>query len=275
VDDLESAPLGAMVRKLLIRSRLNAEETHALLSLPHRPRSLAANVSVVRDGQTVDSCTVLLSGVAYRNKIAGNGARQILGLPLPGDIIDLQSTLLAEADHYIHTLTRAEVAHIPHAAILDLLQKFPAIARASWRDAMVDAAIARQWVLNLGRKDARQRLAHLLCEWAVRHETAGLGAGPSYAWPLTQEQIGDAIGLTSVHVNRTLQGLRGDGLVRTDKGSIVLPNMAALRHAADFHEAYLHLSGYPLPQAMLTAVPSDRSPASNLASEVQLPNYGF
>lgn len=275
MDDVESAPLGRMVRKLLLRSHLNAEETRALLSLPHRSRSLAPNICIVRGGQATDSCTVLVSGMAYRSKIAGNGARQILGLALAGDVIDLQSVLLAEADHFVHTLTRAEVVHIPHAAILDLLDGAPLIARALWRDAMVDASITRQWILNLGQNDARQRLAHLLCEWAVRQRCAGFSTGTSYAWPLTQEQIGDVTGLTSVHVNRTLQGLRRDGLVKTEKGVVILPDMATLRQAADFNEAYLHIPNYHIPQRTLTAVWVDNPRVSAVTSDVRLPNYGF
>ena len=235
-----SAVLAPMVDKLMQRSRLQPSEAKALLALPYRAGSVDPGAYFVREGDKADSCVVLLSGFAYRSKIAGSGARQILSIHLKGDLIDLQNSLLSEADHSVQALTRAEAAYISHEAILGVAEAYPAIARALWRDTLIDGSVFREWILNVGQRDARQRISHLLCELAVRQEAAGICEGPNYAWPMTQEQIGDATGLTSVHVNRTLQGLRGDGLICTNRQMVTIMDWPGLQTAGDFSRAYLH-----------------------------------
>jgi CRP-like cAMP-binding protein len=186
------------------------------------------------------NCIVLLSGFAFRSKVAGSGARQILSIHLRGDLVDLHNSFLNEADHSVQALTAAAVAYLPHQAILDVAASYPAVAEALWRDTLVDASVFREWILNVGRRDARQRVAHLLCELALRQEAAGLCKGPDYEWPLTQEQIGDATGLTSVHVNRTVGRMRTEGLIRINGRSITITDWPNLQRAGDFSRAYLH-----------------------------------
>lgn len=221
--------------------RLSAEQIDAILALPHRPTFLDAGAYIVREGDRVDKCCVLLAGFVYRHKVVGSGARQILSVHIRGDSVDLQNSLLEHADHNVQTLTRVEVALIPRQAILDLCARFPAVARAMWVDTLVDASVFREWIANIGRRTARQRIAHLLCELSLRQEAAGLCKRPDYTWPMTQEQLGDATGLTSVHVNRVLQGLRTEGLIRTTKRSVTILDWANLQETGDFNRAYLHL----------------------------------
>ncbi len=140
----------------------------------------------------------------------------------------------------MQALTRIEVAYVSHQAILDVAESFPTVARALWRDTLVDGSVFREWILNVGQRDARQRIAHLFCELALRQEKAGLCEGPHYEWPMTQEQIGDATGLTSVHVNRTLQGMRSDGLISGNRQSVTITDWPRLQAAGDFNRAYLH-----------------------------------
>ncbi|WP_244647029.1 Crp/Fnr family transcriptional regulator [Sphingomonas sp. CFBP 8760] len=230
-----------MVNKLAQRSKLDAAETQALLDLPHRAEMIDPGRYLVREGDKAHNCIVLLSGFVYRSKIAGNGARQIFSIHLRGDLIDLQNGLLSVADHNVQTLTRAEVAVIPHRAIFALTEAFPAVAQALWRDTLVDGSIFREWILNVGQRDAHQRVAHLLCELALRQEAAGLAESPSYKLPMTQEQIGDATGLTGVHVNRTMQRMRREGLIHAAKGSVTITDWEQLQKAGDFNRAYLHL----------------------------------
>lgn len=239
--DINSVVLAPMVDKLARRSRLDQAEAEALLGLPYRLGASEPSSYLVREGDMADTCIVLLSGFVYRSKIAGSGARQILSIHLRGDLVDLQNSVLGQADHSVQALTRAEYAFIPHKAILEVADAFPQVARALWRDTLVDGSIFREWILNIGRRNARQRISHLLCELSLRQQEAGLCQGPDYEWPLTQEQIGDATGLTSVHVNRTIQGLRKDGLVSLIGRSVTIRDWAMLQREGDFSSDYLHL----------------------------------
>ena len=232
--------LAPMIRKLTIRSQLGSAETQALLGLPHRLAAIESGSYLVRERDKSDSCVLLLSGFVYRSKIAGSGSRQILSIHVRGDLVDLQNSLLGEADHSVQALTRVEIAYIPQQAIRDVAEAYPAVARALWRDTLVDGSIFREWIVNVGQRDARQRISHLLCEIALRQEEAGLCDGPSYAWPLTQEQIGDATGMTSVHVNRTIQGMRKDGLIEIERQCVTIMDWPRLQRAGDFSRAYLH-----------------------------------
>lgn len=232
--------LAPMIRKLSTRSQLGSAETQALLGMPQRLAAADSGSYLVREGDISDDCALLLSGFVYRSKIAGSGARQILSIHVRGDLIDLQNSLLGEADHNVQALTQVQIAYIPQQAILRVAGAYPAVARALWRDTLVDGSIFREWILNVGQRNARQRISHLLCELTLRQEEAGLCEGPRYEWPMTQEQLGDATGLTSVHVNRTLQGLRKDGLIHMRNRSVTIVDWAGLQREGDFSRAYLH-----------------------------------
>ena len=233
--------LRPMLERLRLRSRLSTEEAEALLALPYRRSFLDAGTYIAREGDRADRCCVLLAGFAYRHRVVGSGARQILSIHVSGDIVDLQNSLFEWADHNVQTLTRAEVALIPRQAVLDLCAQIPAIGQALWIDTLVDASVFREWIANVGRRGARQRIAHLFCEVALRQEAAGLCDRPHYQWPMTQEQLGDATGLTSVHVNRVLQGLRRDRLISTANRSVTVIDWPRLQEAGDFNRSYLHL----------------------------------
>lgn len=231
-----------MIDKLRRRSPLGAIEVQALMDLPCKLSIHSPGTYLVREGDTSDSCVLIRAGFLIGSKITGAGARQILSIHLCGDLVNLHHDLLGEADYSIQALTRTEVVHIPHKAMGDVAKAHPAIARALYRDALVDGAILREWLLNMGRRTAQQRICHLLCELTLRQEDAGLGKGLSYEWPMTQEQIGDAAGLTGVHVNRTLQYMRKIGLIDTRNRSVRINDWAALQRAGDFNRAYLHQS---------------------------------
>lgn len=236
----EKSPLDVIARKLARRSDLTDEETAAILGLPHRIQRMDAGAYLVREGDEADRCCALLSGFAYRHRTTGQGSRQIMAIQMEGDLIDLQNSMLGCADHNVQMLTAVTVALIPHKAIAKLADDHPGIAHALWRDTLVDGAIAREWMMNIGRRDARQRVAHLLCEMAFRQDAAGIGDGPDYGWPMTQEQVGDALGLTAVHVNRTLQSLRADKLVSTGRSNMTVMAWDRLQRVGDFSSAYLH-----------------------------------
>ncbi len=177
-----------------------------------------------------------------RHKIVAGGARQIVALHMKGDIVDLQNSLLGTADHSVQMLTAGKVAMIPREAITRTAFERPNVGKAMWIDTLVDASVFREWIANVGRRDARTRVAHILCEFSLRLKIAGMGEQNGYEMPMTQEQLGDATGLTSVHINRTLKSLEADQLItRTTPRSIVVGDWRKLAEAGDFNSAYLHL----------------------------------
>jgi CRP-like cAMP-binding protein len=196
----------------------------------------------VREGTCPDSCCILLKGFACRHKTTSSGERQIVSFHIPGDILDVQHLELARADHNVQAISAATVAWIPKRDLQRLLDKNPVIRRAIWRSALVDASIFREWVLNVGRRDAISRVAHMLCEFAARYEAAGLGAPDRFELPMTQEQIADATGLTAIHVNRMLQELRARGVIMRERRDVRIIDWDGLRRVADFDPAYLHLA---------------------------------
>jgi CRP-like cAMP-binding protein len=144
------------------------------------------------------------------------------------------------ADHSVQALTEGEAAMVPRQALRALALERPALAEAFWIDTLIDAAIFREWVVNVGRRDSRARVAHILCELSLRMQTAGLAAGHRYQLPMTQEQLADAVGLTSVHVNRVLKQLAEEGVIRRDRRAIVIEDWRRMRQVGDFNEHYLH-----------------------------------
>jgi CRP-like cAMP-binding protein len=236
------SPLMRLVHKLGSRSRLGEEDVAAVLALPYTRRTFEAASYIVREGEPPRKrCSFVVSGYAFRQKLTVQGTRQIVSLHMAGDLLDLQHLFLRRADHNVQALTRVESAEIDRDALRALALKRPAVGEAMWVDALIDASIFREWVMNVGRRDARSRIAHLICEFAARMDAAGLSNGNRYELPMTQEQIGDATGLTSVHVNRTLKSLAIDGLVHRDKRYLTFADRKRIQEVAEFSALYLHL----------------------------------
>ena len=235
------SPLATLLVKLQLWRALADEDQAALLALPFRLIALRPQEYIVREGDRPQSSCLMLSGFSIRHKVAGNGGRQIFSIHMKGDLADLQNSLLGAADHNLQALTMVEAAMIPVEAIQDIAFTRPAIGRAMWYETLVDASIFREWTLNVGRRDARTRMAHLLCEFALRLEVAGLGGRCCYELPMTQEQLADALGITSVHTNRTLMNLGEDGLIARKQRSVRILDWAGLTKEGDFDPAYLHL----------------------------------
>ena len=248
-------PLSLLVRRLEVAGTLSDPDRAAICALPFTPRTVPPATYLTREGEPATSCAVLVSGFAYRHKLSYSGARQIVSLHIPGEALDFQSLTLAVVDHNVQTLTHAELAVVPMAAMRALVDNNRNIAHAVLHNLLVEASVLREWVLNVGRRSARERLAHLLCEYAFRLDAQGLSDGVGYELHMTQEQIGDALGLTSVHVNRSIRALEEEGLLLR-KGRIVsFPDTKKLRQVADFSELYLH----PLRVAPFTGRPAPHS----------------
>lgn len=234
-------PLDLLVRNLQLRSHLPKKDREAVLALPCALRTLEASTYTVREADPPEFCTVLVSGFAYRQKLTGDGARQIVAIHIPGDALDFQNLFLDVSDHSIQMLTRGDVAFVPRAAMQNLARSRAAVGHAILVKILVEASIFREWILNVGRRNSRSRLAHVLCELGVRLEAQGLADEYGYELPMTQEQLADALGLTPVHVNRTLKTLEAEGLIQRTKRNISFPDWNRLRTIADFNQRYLHL----------------------------------
>lgn len=237
----DTNPLHLLLRKLETHSALDEEDRRRILALPYTLRTLEPHAYTVREGQKAESCAVLLSGFAYRQKLTSDGGRQILALHIPGEALDFQNLFLDESDHNVQMLTRGDVAMVPREELQELARSRAAIGHAILVTILVEASIFREWVVNVGRRDARTRLAHVLCEFAVRLEAQDLIEEYGYNLPMTQEQLGDVLGLTPVHVNRTIKALEADGLIARKGRNINFPDWERMREVGDFNERYLHL----------------------------------
>jgi CRP-like cAMP-binding protein len=201
---------------------------------------MGARRNVIREGERPDHVHLIVEGWAARYKLLADGARQITAFLIPGDFCDLHVTILGEMDHSIMTLTRAKVAYIPRSK-MDVLTERPGLAKAFWWATLVDEAVLRAWIVNVGRRGAFEAIGHLMCELYVRMKNIGLADDHVFELPLTQEELGDALGLTPVHVNRVLQRMRSDDLISFKGGWLTIHDYRGLEKASGFNPNYLHI----------------------------------
>jgi CRP-like cAMP-binding protein len=240
--DKSQAPLQPLLDKLAYWGEFDAADEAAILSLPCHIKLIERHGYIIREREKATYSCVLLSGFAIRHKIVVSGARQIVAVHMKGDVVDLQNSFLGVADHSVQAITEAEAAFIPREAIKALAFDRQNVGMAMWLDTLVDGSVFREWIANVGRRDAHTRIAHLLCEFSLRLKVAGLGEETEYELPMTQEQIADCTGLTPVHVNRTLKRLELENLItRRNSRSVTIGDWKKLAAAGDFDSNYLHL----------------------------------
>ncbi len=230
-----------VLRRLETRGPLDDADRAAVRALPFSARTLEPAGYLVREGEPPETCALLFSGFAFRHKVTGVGERQIMAVHMRGEFLDLQNSFLEVADHNVQALTRCEIASVPVTALRTLTFDRPRVGRAMWIETLIDAAIFREWIVNVGRRDSISRISHLLCEFALRLQAAGLAKEHRYEMPMTQEQIADCTGLTPVHVNRVLKELGRMGLIERDKRAVAIVQWERLQHIGDFNTRYLHL----------------------------------
>ena len=227
--------------KLRARAPVGEDEEQAIRDAVGEVRTYPADHVVIRAGQRIEASTLLLDGIMCRYKDLSEGQRQITELHVSGDFVDLHSFTLKRLDHNIMTLTPCRVAMVPHEKLGQITERFPHLTRLYWFTTNMDAAIHREWELSLGRRTALSRIAALFCEMRLRLEVVGMAEGETYALPLTQTDLAECLGLTPIHVNRTLKELREQGLVQFKSGRVTIFDWDRLRDVAEFDPAYLYL----------------------------------
>lgn len=225
--------------RLTSRSVLTDEEQQAVLNLPGHAEQVQPNHDFVPLGDVEDHVSLIVAGIVGRFDQSSDGARQITAMHIAGDVCNLHSVVQPLATSALQALSVATILRIPHVAIRAAAAHYPALAEALWRDCTVDAAILAEWVVNVGRRDAKTRIAHLLCEMASRLDASKGANDFVFDFPVTQTQLAEATALTAVHVNRTLQSLRADGLVEWHQRIIRVPQWNQLMERAEFDDAYL------------------------------------
>lgn len=230
-----------LVKKLSHRSPLTDVEREILRRSVTRTREISADNDMVAEGSEPVESTLLVSGFAARYSHVADGSRQIVAIHVPGDFVDLHSFLIRRMDHGIYAMSPCTVAMVPHERLLEITEGFPHLTRLLWLSTLIDAAIHRQWLVGMGRRSAPARVAHLLCELYVRLGVVGLTDGFVFVLPITQEELADSLGMSLVHLNRSIRELKSKGLFEWQRSGIEIKDWDGLRHMAEFDPTYLNL----------------------------------
>lgn len=232
------------VRKIesVTLSPLSYNERAALARLPMQVTEFEAHRDIVREGERPTRCFAVLAGFAALYKSTRSGKRQIMAYHVPGDLPDLQSLYLKVLDNSISTISRCKIGFVQHDTLRTLFRAHPGLKDAFWRRSLIDAAVAREWMLNIGRREAYPRMAHFFCELITRLDAIGLAPDRTCLLPMTQAELADALGITSIHVNRTLAALKDAGLITLRGRRLTVHDWERLKAVAEFDPTYLHLS---------------------------------
>ena len=244
-DSAAAQAVAALLLKLRVRDLVAGEEEDVLRASVAEIREYPAGKTIVRSGTSLSASTLLIDGLVCRYKDLADGQRQIMELHVAGDFVDLHGFLLKRLDHNIGTMTPVRIALVPHDALRGITETHPHLGRMLWFSTLLDAAIHREKILSIGRRSAVARIAHILCELLVRLRLVGLADETGYPLPLTQADLADVTGLTSVHVNRMLKKLRDEKLLTFRGGRVTIGDWEGLQRLAEFDPAYLHLERRP------------------------------
>jgi CRP-like cAMP-binding protein len=232
-----------LIQKLEGFVELSDADRDALHRLASVARDVPARTNLVREGEPPSDIIFITEGIGCRFKQRANGARQITAYLVPGDTCDLDIALLNRLDHTIATLSPCKVARVSATTLREITENHPAIARAMRISALIDEATLREWLVNIGCRSALERIAHLFCEFLVRLRAVGLATEDSCDLPMTQHELADTTGMTTVHVNRSLQELRRRGLIELKGKNLKVLDWPRLRSLAEFKAGYLRVDG--------------------------------
>lgn len=230
-----------LIMKLEYGASLTDADRAVLQDLTRKTRRVARHSDISPEGERPENVHLVLEGFACRYKTLADGRRQIMAFLVPGDFCDLHVAILGEMDHSIGTGWGCTIVELPRSAIEDLTAHHPRITRALWWATLVDEGTLRAWLVNMGQRDADRQMAHLVCELLVRLRVVGLVSDDSFAFPITQDDLADTLGITGVHVNRVLQDLRSQGLLEWKSKRLYIPDVERLMAFAEFDPKYLHL----------------------------------
>ena len=235
-------PASALAARLSTFGKLGNTEIEALDQLSRTAKPMRSEQILIHEGTPTHSLYLIVSGLACRYKMLPGGRRQILGYLIPGDLCDIHFAIANTPDHSVALVGDSSVARIPTRELTQLMLTYPKITRALTLASLIEAVILREWLLSVGQRDALQKLCHFFCEMAVRMEAVGrTNDDGSFELPVNQVTLADTLGLTPVHINRTLQRLRNEGLIRLCQRRLAILDRERLAHIAGFDGAYLRL----------------------------------
>jgi CRP-like cAMP-binding protein len=232
--------LAALLRRLHTVSGLDDADIAAIRTLPIVVRQWEAGRAIVSDGDRPTDCCLIIEGFCVRSKTTVSGHRQILSIHIAGEIPDLQSLHLHRMDHDLIPLVSSTLGFINHTSLRALTRARPNVAEVLWRDTLIDSAIFREWIVNVGQRPATSRLAHVVLELRKRLAVMGRVRGGTFEMPLTQEQVGEALGITPVHANRIIKQLRDESIVDVNRGRVTVLDETKLEELGQFDDLYLH-----------------------------------
>ncbi|SEP65284.1 cAMP-binding domain of CRP or a regulatory subunit of cAMP-dependent protein kinases [Devosia sp. YR412] len=232
-------------RKLNRRDRIGPEEQRALAEAAEDRLVYAAGEDLVVEGERPTRSMLVTSGFTCRYRTLPDGQRQLTAIHLPGDFVDLHSFLLKEMDHSVGALSPTTIITFPHERLVKLTERFPHLTRLLWLLTLLDGSTHREWLVGMGRLSAQERVAHLFCEVYARLSSIGFASDYRFNLPITQAALADAVGISTVHVNRVLQELRMGGYISWDGGQLVIQDWDRLVALAQFNDRYLHLVQEP------------------------------
>lgn len=238
--------INAHLKKLRVRSEISADEESLIRSLVAETRHVRPDQHLVHAGEHLESSLLLLDGWLVRSKDLPTGERQVMEIHIAGDFADLHGFTLKRLDHDVLSVSECTIGVVPHQRLMEISENHPHLARVYWQSTNVDAAITREMALSLAQRSAISRMAHLFCELHVRLGIVGKADDNSFAFPLTQRELSECVGLTVVHVNRTLQELRRRGFVEVSNRQVTILDRPGLEAVADFDPGYLHLEKRPV-----------------------------
>ncbi len=235
-----------LTRKLRRWASFDDQDRAALDRLTMVTRPVVRGQHLIREGDDPTHVFLILEGWAQRYKILPDGKRQIVAFLMPGDLCDTHVFILEKMDHSISMMSEGQVVSIPANDMLAIIENHPRIAQALLWCTLVDEGILREWLVNIGAREAYSRIAHLFCELYIRAGAVAREGNGDFFMPLTQTDVGEALGLTSVHVNRTIKALKRSGLVDAAKNRLLMLDFEGPKDAARFDSAYLHARLVPL-----------------------------
>ena len=239
-----------LIRKLENGSDLIDDDRAFLREATKRTKDLRARQAIIDEGDEPKDVHVVVEGFACRYKILTDGSRQIMALLVPGDFCDLHVAILGAMDHGIATLSPCRIALLPRSTVEEITYDYPRLARAMWWATLVDEATLREWLANMGQRDAADRLAHLFCELYVRLRSVGLTQDHAFDLPMKQTDLAETLGMTPVHMNRSIQHLRAANLLEFRSGRVHLPDFERLQKQCGFTPNYLHLKSNHAPSLL-------------------------